>query len=79
MKDRTRGLNHAWKFAEVVTCNAQASEMSVPFWESLGFKPLDIAELTHVMTTRNLEMLRNLTLKGKERRNTKVDLPPFLG
>lgn len=57
-------LNHAWKFAEVITCNAQASKMSAPFWESLGFKPVDIAGLTHVKTALNVEMLRNLTFEG---------------
>lgn len=57
-------LNHASKFADVITCNAQASKMSAPFWESLGFKPVNIAGFTHVKTALNLEKLRNLTFKG---------------
>lgn len=42
-------LTHACKFAEVITCNAQASELAAPFWESLGFAKVDISGLTHIL------------------------------
>lgn len=39
------GLGHA----EVLTCNARASAASPPFWERMGFEPVDIAGITHVL------------------------------
>lgn len=39
---------HAREFADVITCNAQASELAAPFWESLGFTKVNISGLTHV-------------------------------
>lgn len=42
-------LVHAWRFAEVITCNAQASELAAPFWESLGFNQVNIPGLTHIL------------------------------
>lgn len=41
-------LIHAHKFADVITCNAQASELAAPFWESLGFAKVNISGLTHI-------------------------------
>lgn len=47
-------LVHAWKFAEVITCNAQASEFAAPFWESLGFSQVNIPGLSHVLQRKNI-------------------------
>ncbi len=33
--------------ADVITCNARASAAAPPFWESLGFTPVDIDGITH--------------------------------
>lgn len=38
------GLAHA----EVLTCNARASAAAPPFWEALGFDPVDIEGITHL-------------------------------
>lgn len=43
------GLTHAWKYAEIITCNAQASAVAAPFWQSLGFNRVDIPGLTHIL------------------------------
>lgn len=32
-----------------ITCNARASAAAAPFWESLGFEPVDIDGITHVL------------------------------
>lgn len=42
-------LNNIGEFAEVVTCNAQASEYAPPFWESLGFIPTEVPGITHIL------------------------------
>jgi GNAT superfamily N-acetyltransferase len=42
-------LIHAREFADVITCNAQASEIAAPFWESLGFTKVNISGLTHIL------------------------------
>ena len=49
-----RAIMYASAFAEVITCNAQASEIAPPFWESLGFNPVNIPGLTHVKSIHNL-------------------------
>lgn len=33
----------------VITCNAQASAAAPRFWESMGFEPVDDANVTHVL------------------------------
>ena len=35
--------------ADVITCNARASDAAPPFWESLGFTPVDTEGITHVL------------------------------
>ncbi len=39
------GADHA----NVITCNARASDAAPPFWESLGFTPVDTEGITHVL------------------------------
>lgn len=34
--------------APTLTCNARASKAAGPFWESLGFIPVDLPDITHV-------------------------------
>lgn len=34
--------------ASTLTCNAEASAAAAPFWEGMGFKPVDLARITHV-------------------------------
>lgn len=36
------------KSAGTLTCNAQASAAAAPFWEGMGFKPVDLARITHI-------------------------------
>ena len=36
-----------YEHAEVITCNAGASDAAAPFWESLGFLPVDADGITH--------------------------------
>lgn len=39
----------AWSHTDTITCNAQASAAAPPFWESLGFEPVDtIPGITHL-------------------------------
>lgn len=33
---------------DTITCNAQASLAAPPFWESMGFVPVDTAGITHL-------------------------------
>lgn len=33
---------------DTITCNAQASSAAPPFWESMGFVPVDTAGITHL-------------------------------
>lgn len=33
----------------VLTCNAGASDAAPPFWESIGFEPVDVAGITHLL------------------------------
>lgn len=35
-------------YADLITCNAQASATAPPFWESMGFVPVDTAGITHI-------------------------------
>jgi ribosomal protein S18 acetylase RimI-like enzyme len=53
---RRRGVAHdlarrliggSAEYTSVVTCNARASEAAAPFWESLGFLPVDADGITH--------------------------------
>jgi len=34
-------------YTAVITCNARASDAAAPFWESLGFLPVDADGITH--------------------------------
>ena len=49
------GLSHAWNFTEVVTCNAQASSIASPFWESVGFEPVNIQGITHILKVSEIQ------------------------
>lgn len=39
------GLAHS----EILTCHAGASDAAVPFWEAVGFEPIDRPGITHVL------------------------------
>ncbi len=39
------GLGHS----NTLTCNAGASEAAAPFWESMGFEPVEIDGITHLL------------------------------
>ncbi len=34
--------------AAVLTCNARATPLAGPFWEAMGFVPVDLPDITHV-------------------------------
>ncbi len=36
--------------SNTLTCNAGASDAAIPFWESLGFEPVEIEGITHLLT-----------------------------
>lgn len=42
----TDGLRHT----NVLTCNAGASDAAAPFWEAMGFEPVDAPGITHWLT-----------------------------
>ena len=41
-------LRRSEEFTELVSCNAQASPGAAPFWETLGFVPVNIEGVTHL-------------------------------
>lgn len=41
-------IRHGLGSADPLTCNAQASAAAGPFWESLGFAPIEHPSITHV-------------------------------
>lgn len=43
----TRLLDEAATHTDRITCNAGASDAAAPFWESLGFEPVDHPGITH--------------------------------
>ena len=45
-------VGHATGRCHVITCNARASDAAGPFWESMGFTPVDVDGITHVLTQR---------------------------
>jgi GNAT superfamily N-acetyltransferase len=42
-----RLIDEGGQHTSVITCNAQASPAAAPFWESIGFVPVDIPGITH--------------------------------
>ncbi len=44
-----RLLEDGFRTSDTITCNARASAAASPFWESLGFEPVDIDGITHVL------------------------------
>ncbi len=44
-----RLIENASQFADVVTCNAQASVQAKPFWESMGFIRIEHLGITHTL------------------------------
>ena len=44
-----RLLTIGFEHTEVITCNARASAAAPPFWESLGFEPVDVDGITHML------------------------------
>ncbi|HUF32160.1 MAG TPA: GNAT family N-acetyltransferase [Acidimicrobiales bacterium] len=38
----------AFEHTDVITCNAGASAAAAPFWESMGFLPVDVEGITHI-------------------------------
>lgn len=49
---------------ELVTCNAQASPSARQFWESVGFKPVEHAGITH--TWRALDVPNVVSTEGRD-------------
>ena len=43
-----RCMSRGLAFANTLTCNARASPAAGPFWESMGFRPVDFRDVTHV-------------------------------
>ena len=41
-------------YSDLLTCNARASAAAGPFWESVGFLPVDTHGITHVHRLRQL-------------------------
>ncbi len=46
LANMTMGLG--WSHARLLTCNAGASPLAAPFWESMGFTPVDWDGVTHI-------------------------------
>ncbi len=46
-------MTHALSQVSVLTCNARASSAAAPFWESLGFVPVNHAHCTHLFRRRS--------------------------
>ena len=42
-------IRHAFRYTDLITCNAQASESAAPFWEGLGFQRTDRPGITHIL------------------------------
>jgi aminoglycoside phosphotransferase (APT) family kinase protein/GNAT superfamily N-acetyltransferase len=45
----TQLIDHGFAHVELITCNARASAAAGPFWEHLGFEPVPIEGITHVL------------------------------
>lgn len=43
-------IESGFGYTDTLTCNARASDAAPPFWESMGFQPVDIAGITHQLT-----------------------------
>lgn len=44
----TKLLTAGFSHTELITCNALASAAAAPFWENMGFVPVDTAGITHI-------------------------------
>ena len=42
-------IDSGFEHANVLSCHAGASDAAVPFWESMGFEPVDVAGITHCL------------------------------
>ena len=42
-------ISHAFRYTDLITCNAHASESAAPFWEGLGFQITDRHGITHIL------------------------------
>jgi len=40
-------IAHGLELTDTLTCNAKASAAAPPFWETMGFVPVDVAGITH--------------------------------
>ena len=40
-------IAHGLQHTSTLTCNAQASDAAPPFWEAMGFRPVDVPGITH--------------------------------
>jgi GNAT superfamily N-acetyltransferase len=69
---RRRGIGHdlalvllrdAGAWCSIVTCNARASPMAPPFWESLGFVRSEIEGVTHALALARDEFTADRSLR----------------
>ena len=42
-------IDHGFETANLLTCNARASKAAGPFWEHMGFAPIDWPNITHCL------------------------------
>lgn len=47
-----RLVDDGFRHSDTLTCNARASTAAAPFWEAMGFRPVDIDGVTHVRSDR---------------------------
>ncbi len=42
-------MTHARAHTDTLTCNARASAAAAPFWEAMGFSPVEARDVTHIL------------------------------
>ena len=42
-------MAHGFTHAAVLTCNARATPLAGPFWEAMGFEPVSLPDITHIL------------------------------
>tara|TARA_B100000949_G_scaffold135800_1_gene119605 strand:+ start:394 stop:831 length:438 start_codon:yes stop_codon:yes gene_type:complete len=45
-------MRRGFEQAPLLTCNARATALAAPFWESLGFEPVRMPDITHICRRR---------------------------
>lgn len=44
----TAAMQHGLRYTRTLTCNARASTAAAPFWEAMGFEPVQATGYTHL-------------------------------